>query len=326
MHSRTKRHLAADEITALLRHGLGPRVELREYTPFTDGTFSSVFALTLADGRRLVLKVAPDPELTLMRYETDLVHTEIEFYRRAASVGFPLPRLHAADADLGYLLLERLPGQSLDTARETLAPERLERVRHELGAACARLGAVTGPLFGYPRRDGRTRSRSWRTSFLAMVDDVLADAEDFAQELPAPATTVARILRRHAALLDEVTTPTLVHFDIWDGNVFVAPADPAGDGHQVTGVIDGERAFYGDPIAELVSLALLTEPEHQPGLLPGFLGRPLTENERTRLRMYRVYLYLIMATEGAPRGFDPAEHAETRRHVLQHLDRELTML
>ncbi|MEV2240808.1 hypothetical protein [Micromonospora sp. NPDC049891] len=57
------------------------------------------------------------------------------------------------------------------------------------------------------------------------------------------------------------------------------------------GIIDGERAFYGDPIAELVSLAVFAEPAGVPGPLPGYLGRDhLTDAERDRLRLYQMYL------------------------------------
>lgn len=323
MDGITKRRLTTDQIRELVRHGLGPPAELADYREFTDGAFSAVYALTLTDGRELVLKVAPERGLRLMRYEVDVAHIEVEFYRRAAAVGVPLPRLHAADPDLGYLLIDRLQGESLHTAKDAMTPAQLERVRRELGAICARLGRATGPSFGYPRRDGHTRSASWRTSFLTMVDDVLADAVEYRRELPAAADTIGKLINRHADLLDDVTTPTLVHFDLWDGNVFVV-ATP--DGYIVEGVIDGERAFYGDPIAELVSLALFRDPAELPGLLPGFLGRPLTDRERTRLRLYTVYLYLIMVTEGATRGFDPVEHEPIRRFTLERLDTELAEL
>jgi Ser/Thr protein kinase RdoA (MazF antagonist) len=184
-----------------------------------------------------------------------------------------------------------------------MPPAALAEVHRELGAVAARLAGVTGPRFGYPRRDGRTGSPRWSTSFLAMVDDVLADGVALGTALPAPAEDIARLAHAHARLLDEVTTPSLVHFDLWDGNVFVRPD---GAGWRVEGLIDGERAFYGDPIAELVSLALLRDPADVPGLLPGFLGRDLTAAERTRWRLYSLYLYLIMLTEGVTRGHDPA--------------------
>jgi aminoglycoside phosphotransferase (APT) family kinase protein len=156
---------------------------------------------------------------------------------------------------------------------------------------------------------------------------VLADAVEYRRELPAPAASIGRLFDRHADLLDEVTTPVLVHFDLWDGNIFVLPAAGTDrDGYAIEGIIDGERAFYGDPIAELVSLALFADPADLPGLLPAYLGRPLTDRERIRLRLYTAYLYLIMATEGATRGFDPAGHEPVRRTALALLDAELTAL
>jgi aminoglycoside phosphotransferase (APT) family kinase protein len=319
----TKRDLTTDQIRELLRHGLGPRVALESCREITDGTYAAVYAVDLADGRQLVLKVAPPPGLRLLRYEVDLMHIEIEFYRRAAAAGVPVPELHAADPDVGYLLVERLRGVSLQTAKDRMTPAQLAQVRQELGGICARLHRVSGPRFGYPRRDGHTRSTSWRNSFLAILDDVLADALEYRRELPATTAAIRALVDRHAGLLDDVTTPALVHFDLWDGNVFVVPA---GNGYAVEALIDGERAFYGDPIAELVSLALFGDPAQLPGLLDGYLGRPLTGRERTRLRLYTIYLYLIMVTEGATREFDPAGHEPVRRHTLDRLDAELAAL
>jgi aminoglycoside phosphotransferase (APT) family kinase protein len=317
----TKRDLTADQIAELVRHGVG--AEPASWYEITDGSYAAVYAVDLAGGPELVLKVAPDPGLRLMRYEVDLMHIEIEFYRRAGAAGVPLPRLYAADPDLGYLLVERLRGKSLHAAKDAMTPAQLERVRRELGGICARLHRVSGPRFGYPRRDGHTRSDRWRDSFLAIVDDVLADAAEYRRELPAPVDAIRAVFGRHAHLLDDVTIPTLVHFDLWDGNVFVVPD---GDGFRVEGLLDGERAFYGDPIAELVSLALFDDPEQVPGLLPGYLGRPLTDRERTRLSLYTAYLYLIMATEGATRDFDPATHEPLRLAVLTRLDETLASI
>jgi aminoglycoside phosphotransferase (APT) family kinase protein len=303
VRSLTKRDVPTGELRAVTRAAFGPDVELAGWQELTDGTFNTAYALDLSDGRRAVLKVAPPPGLRLLRYEADLMRTEAEFFERAAAAGVPVPAVHHADPDAGYLVLERLSGEPLYAAQRSMPPAALAEVHRELGAVAARLAGVTGPRFGYPRRDGRTGSPRWSTSFLAMVDDVLADGVALGTALPAPAEDIARLAHAHARLLDEVTTPSLVHFDLWDGNVFVRPD---GAGWRVEGLIDGERAFYGDPIAELVSLALLRDPADVPGLLPGFLGRDLTAAERTRWRLYSLYLYLIMLTEGVTRGHDPA--------------------
>jgi hypothetical protein len=75
-----------------------------------------------------------------------------------------------------------------------------------------------------------------------------------------------------------------------------------------------------------VSLALFDDPEQVPGLLPGYLGRPLTDRERTRLALYTAYLYLIMATEAATRDFDPASHEPVRLAVLTRLGETLASI
>lgn len=324
VRSITKRDLSRDEIAGLLRQALGAQVELSDVVEFTDGYFNATYGVSLADGRELVMKVAPPPELPLLRYEFELMRTEVEFYRRAAEVGLPLPVLRAADPDVGYLIVDRLRGESFETAKAAMSPAQETALRHRIGALAARLNTVTGDLFGYPRRDGRTRSTSWRTSFLTIIDDILADAVTYDRELPAPAETIGRLIHRHADLLDEVTRPALVHFDLWDGNIFVRPD---GDGFAVEGIIDGERAFYGDPIAELVSLAVFADPAGVPGLLLGYLGRDhLTDSERDRLRLYQMYLDLILVTEDATRCYPVEEYAPIRQQALAHLDAALSCL
>ncbi|WP_377272520.1 phosphotransferase family protein [Peterkaempfera sp. SMS 1(5)a] len=328
MESLTKRRPPRTQLQAWLHSALGPDAGLVEYTECTDGWFNTVYAVTLTDGREAVVKVAPPAGMKLMRYEGDLLYAEDHFYRQAAGSGMPQPALLHTDLDEGFLLLERLRGTPLDKVAGAMAPEALAGVRHQVGAAAARLHRVTGPAFGYIRRDGRTRSQSWRTSFLAIIDDVLADATELNTELPAAPDRIGALIHRHADVLDEVERPALIHFDLWDGNAFVLE-QPDGS-WQLEGAIDGERALYGDPLAELVSLAIFAEPEDSPGLLEGYAeaaGAPLRLDAagRRRLTLYRIYLDLILATEGATRGYGE-EHDGLRRLALEKLDAELGLL
>ncbi|MFJ4621707.1 phosphotransferase family protein [Streptomyces sp. NPDC088812] len=320
MDSATKRDLDRSEIQRVITAALGPTARITSLHEFTDGFFNAVHGVDLADGTRLVLKAAPAPDLKLLRCEADLMRTEHEFFRRAAAAGVPLPALRYADLDAGYLLLDRLNGTSLHALAPRLTPEQLYRIRRDLGRIGARITTVTGELFGYPRRDGHTRSPSWRTSFLTLVEDILADAVEHDRPLPMAADDIAALVRRHAPLLDDVTRPALVHFDLWDGNVFVD------DDLAIEGIIDGERALYADPLAELVSLLMFREPDAVPGVLDGFLGRALTDRERTRLTLYNVYLGLILVTEEAVRAYDPVEYAPMYRWATDQLTGQLRLL
>jgi aminoglycoside phosphotransferase (APT) family kinase protein len=292
--------LTRADVESVIHERLGAEAEVLEHEEFTDGFFNAVHAVALADGRRLVVKVAPDPDLKLLRYEKDLMLAEAEFFERAAEAGVPVPKVWHADRAAGVMIMDRLSGASLPKAKESMTRPELLALRREIGALSARIGAIEGSRFGYPRRSGRTMSDRWSTSFLSMVDDVLADAEEFGAELPRPAAAIRETVAGHRSLLDEVDRPSLVHFDLWDGNVFVERTDVD---WRVEGVIDGERAFYGDPLAELVSLLFVSE-EEAAAVFDGYLGREPTAEERRRLLLYQVYLWLILVVECEVRGFD----------------------
>ncbi|WP_199040735.1 phosphotransferase family protein [Glycomyces salinus] len=314
--------LSRTDVEDLVRDRLGADLEVTGHEEFTDGFFNAAHAVALADGRHLVVKVAPERGLKLMRYEVELMATEIEFFERAAAVGVPMPKVWHTDAEGGVMIMDRLKGVSLPKARERMSEaERLE-LRRELGRLGALINTVDGERFGYRRSDGRTESDSWGESFLAIIDDVMADIEEFGTVLPRPAAGIRSLISAHRALLDQVERPALIHFDLWDGNVFVEQGD---DGWRVEGLIDGERALYGDPLAELVSLKLCPA-EDQAAVVDGYLGREMTGDERRRLTLYQVYLWLLLVTECDVRGFDPEQTAHQYGWATECLVRDLAVL
>jgi aminoglycoside phosphotransferase (APT) family kinase protein len=249
--------------------------------------------------------VAPPPDLALLTHEVDLMRTEVEFYRRAAPAGVPVPRVEAelfgrdivgSDA----VFLSRVPGTDLYASREVVAPGVTTDVRRQAAEATARLHTVTGDAYGYPLRGSRTWQPTWRGAFGAMVDVLLDDARRTAFALPVPAETIADAMRRHADALDAVDRPALVHFDLWDGNIFHL------DG-RLTGFIDGERALFGDPVAELASLCLFRTLDDAPELFEGYLALAPTPSVRARHALYALYLDLIMLVEGPTRGYGGPE-------------------
>jgi aminoglycoside phosphotransferase (APT) family kinase protein len=299
MESRTKRQLSRDELHAMVREAFGSGAEVAAWSELPEGTYNAAYAVALSNPELdLVLKVAPDPTLKLLTYEVDLMRTEAHFYRRAAAVAVPVPEVVFADFSrrllaTDYVFLSRLPGSSLRTLRDRMSLEELGEVRTELAKLAARLHTVTGTAFGYPLRSSRSWQPTWRASFSAMVDDLVSDAVRLGSELPARPEGIAALLHRHDDTLDDVERPALVHFDLWDGNVFVDRAP--GGRWRITGLIDGERAFFGDPVAEFVSLALYRDlaeiPDSSPGTPPVRTRRP----PGSRLGPTRVSRSLVLA-------------------------------
>jgi aminoglycoside phosphotransferase (APT) family kinase protein len=307
--SLTKHPLAEAELRTLVRTAFGAQITVDRWSELTDGSYNAAFAVSLDDGRDLVLKVAPPPQLRLLTHEVDLMRTEVDVYRIAATAGVDVPAVVSADfrrtvIGTDYVFLSRVDGVAFDTVRDTMTAEALASVRAQVSTAATTLHRVTGVAFGYPLRDSESWQPTWRASFGAMVTDILGDAVRLDSRLPMPAARIGELLRDHADLLDDIDRPALVHFDLWDGNIFVRP-DPA-LGWRVTGLIDGERALYGDPVSELVSLGLFREFD-EATLAP--FGE-ITDRDWRRLHLYTTYLYVIMAVEGATRGWHSPERRE----------------
>ncbi|MFH9589149.1 phosphotransferase family protein [Streptomyces luteogriseus] len=294
--------------------GLDPG-RLAHLAPLTGGTYNTVEELRLTDGGRYVLKVPPAAAVPGLRHEKRLLVSEAEFYCSAARADVPAP--HEVSAGDDFLLMTAVPGEPWDG---TLTDAEQTALRTELGRQVARLHRVTGPGFGYPSGALGPLVPDWRTAFTAMFDAVLDDARRYGARLPRPVDAVARTAASAYGALDEVTDPCLVHFDLWRGNILVDRADA---GARIGGLIDGERMFWGDPLADFVSLALLGDIRQDEEFWAGYReagGRARFDTgARLRLALYRAYLYLIMLTETVPR--EAGE--EQRRWVQERVAPEL---
>ncbi|MGW1952754.1 phosphotransferase family protein [Streptomyces sp. NPDC001920] len=297
----------------LARAGLPPG-DLARLRPLSGGTYNTVEELLLTDGSRYVLKVPPAPTVPGLSHERELLVSEAEFYRHAAKADVPAPRVVTLGA---HLLMTACPGELWNGS---LTPAEQDSLRTELGRQVARLHTVQGPAFGYPSGALGPLAPDWRTAFTGMLDAVLDDARRYGARLPLPADAVARTLRAAHDALDEVTVPRLVHFDLWRGNILV---DRASGEARIGGLIDGERMFWGDPLADFVSLALLADIREDEAFLAGYReagGRAHFDvPARLRLALYRAYLYLIMLTETVPRAADAEQHRWVQETVAPEL-------
>jgi aminoglycoside phosphotransferase (APT) family kinase protein len=343
MRSPTQQLLRADQVAALVRDATG--ADVTRCAELGGGGFAAVWRDDLAEpvdvpgaapASTLVLKAAPPPATPLLAYEADMIAAEARYLRLVAegAPAVPVPRVvrqgrgGAVEGD--WVLTTFLPGTSLPD----LPPEAGDRVRHDVGAALAVVHGITGDRFGY---DGaRPHAPTWRAAFAAIVAALLDDAGRWA--IPAAHHAAGRVeaaLDRHGPVLDEVTRPALLHFDLWDGNVLALPAraeDPAGE-HRMSGLVDGERYLFGDPLVDLVSPALFRriedEPEHP--VLAGYAeasGAPLVLDEaaRTRLALYRVWLHLLMTVEMPSRGMVGPDADRRRDLTVRLLEEDLTRL
>ena len=316
--SPTQRFFSAAEVAAAVRAAFGDTA-IASAARLPGGSFGTAWRVDLADGRRTVLKIGPDPAARILVYERGMLAAEAEYLRLVAKGApeVPGPRLLYEGPD--WLFMTWIPGTPLPDLPDgaDTAP-----AREQAGAAIARLHGVTGGYFGYA--GDRPRADNWADAYAGMIDALVEDAAAWGVELPVPAAELSAVIDRHRPLLTTVTTPVLLHFDLWDGNVLATVRDGVA---RLDGLVDGERYLFGDPMIDFASPWMLrdifAEPDHP--FVRGYQSvRPFPVDDDT-LRRYafaQLYLYLVMVVEVPSRGMD-AEQERWRREVCGGLVREL---
>ncbi|ASR55787.1 phosphotransferase family protein [Cellulomonas sp. PSBB021] len=307
--------------------------ELAGATRLTGGFFATTYRARLTDGRSVVVKTAPADESRLLTYEADLLRAEALVYGVGADrPDLLLPSVVTTDFSRSVfpgdvVVASWLPGVPWDRAGFGAPGDdpRAARAQRELGALMARFHRVAGPRFGYLVDASGLVGDTWPQAFGRMVDALLADAVRWGVDVPDQRVRAA--VAAHQDALAQVTSPVLVHHDLWPGNLF---ADP-GTG-ELLGVIDPERALWGDPLLDLLGADQAGSDALPAGLLAGYAeqaGAPLdvgSPGAVTRLGLYRVLWSLIWIIEAAPRGYD-AEFATWYVGTARtHLDAALARL
>ena len=356
VESLSKRTVDRPTLDAIVEAAFGPQAAIAEARELNEGFFNAAFRLRLADGRDVVVKASPPPDVELLTYERDIMRAEAEFFRHAAGAGtgegagtgadtdaplpppIPLPQLLYAGFDRtlidgDFIVMSAVDAVTWHSLEQTLDGTATAALRRELGGYAARLHTVTHPQgrFGYPAVEELSGS-SWPEAFAAMFGAILHDAERFATELPVPIAQLKALPERHADALAAVQTPVLLHFDLWPGNVMVAghAANPNDGAPRISGLIDGERMIWGDPLMEFIGMDVFGRADLDPDVAAGYLGAGGTidrspDGER-RVALYHLYMQVLLLAEMTPRGYtDPGYleffGRECPKRILDYVDR-----
>ncbi|MCA9989281.1 MAG: aminoglycoside phosphotransferase family protein, partial [Anaerolineales bacterium] len=205
------------------------------------GWFNAAYVVRLADGRAVVLKIAPPAGAEILQYERNIMATEVAAMRLVRqNPAIPVPEIYFYDdtydlCDAAYFFMAKVEGDSLARVKADLPQETQAALERQIGAIIREVNTFPGSYFGLEGNPD-LRADNWKGAFIKLIEAVLADAaaKDVAFDYSYDALRAA--IHRHASALDEITAPCLVHWDAWDPNFFVK------DG-QINGIIDFERAM-----------------------------------------------------------------------------------
>jgi aminoglycoside phosphotransferase (APT) family kinase protein len=311
--SASKTRIGPDQAQLAVETAFDGKVSLAGSSECQEGWFNAVYRLELSDGRTVVLKVAPPPGFRAMRYEHNLMDTEVSMLRLVrGKTGVPVPEVLFWDESCSMLpspffVMEACPGTLLSELRPRLDDPAEHVIDARVARHVASINALAAPAFGRPERTA-ARHAKWSAAFADLVEEHLSDAKDADVELPLPADEMVNLVQDQAQHLDVVTDPRVVHWDLYDSNVFVDA-----DSLDVVGLIDFERVLWADPLMEAQFLGK----RQNDGLVAAY-GNPLFDQASAveRRRLYDMCLYLVMIIECAYRNYPTDDIEKLARACL----------
>ena len=254
--------LADDQIVAILERCFGSGARSLSIQEIGGGTFNEAYLIKVSEKENVVLRVAPSPapdiywdDVGLMRRE----HTTFPFFASIASL---IPTTILADfthqiVARDYVLQTFLEGERWSDIEDELTEDENIVLWQQCGEIVKRIHSTTGEQFGYPY-PGK-QFANWHDVILDRFFRVAQSLKEYESDLPSFAT-ITNLVNSTPSIFNEVHTPSLLHGDLWTFNLLVRREN---ERPLITGVLDTERAWWGDPLADWIMFCLSIRNEDQ---------------------------------------------------------------
>lgn len=275
-----------------------PERGIPEIEELTEGMCNVAYKLTYEDGFRTILKIASPIKSGFLTNECNLMDAEVMAMKLVArNTDIKVPEVYTYDTTRSlcegdYFFMECMDGINWISVIESLAEDVNVRLRRRTGALQKQLTAISNDKFGLLGDIWHEFAGLFDFIYF-LINNVLHDAEKRGVVIGVPKNEIIDLLTKDKSVFEEVKKPTLVHWDMWEGNIFVK------DG-EITGIIDWERAMWGEPYMD--------EPfrhhKRNKDFMEGFGVLELSKVEMRRIYWYDILLYLTMMTEVTYREYE----------------------
>jgi aminoglycoside phosphotransferase (APT) family kinase protein len=260
------------------------------HDPINHGSVNIVCPFTSLSGKEYVIRAHPK------QVKNEYFYAESEVMKLASSVGVPVPQTILVDdtrsvVPFDYMVSTKINGQVMKVvvqADPALHPTYLKQIGYYLGL----LHKVKTQGFGFfdneKAKEGELLGiyNNNIDHYLAALDSDEAFHNDNKSHLDPSMVKKAIHVLKNKIDLATCENPTVVHNDIADWNTVV-------DGDMVSGIMDWDESFSGDPVFDFATTSLFYSDEQMEHLKTGYLEtNVLPENYQEKYNLY-VIRYVI---------------------------------
>lgn len=275
-----------------------PGKRISSCTELTEGFCNVAYLITFQDGEKKILKIAAADNHGYMSNEINMMTAEVsamQLLQDKLSAKVAKVDLHDNSKTIcsgEYFFMDCLDGENYFHLKNRLSEKEQQNLDFQIGHLVREFTNISNDFFGL-LGDVEHRFPSLYELIHYMLNNVIRDADRKAVKYFISGNKLLALLERDRYIFDQVTTPCLVHYDLWEGNIFVKDM-------QVHGLIDWERALWGDPLME----DRFRRHTRNSDFLKGFGIESFTDAQQRRIYWYDIILYLTMMTEGIYREYE----------------------
>lgn len=312
----TKNRQSEEKIRVMAEKALGKTIDTFQVKELAGGLCNAVY-LVIANDQSMVLKIASPKEVMTMRHEVDYVPIEARILQTfQEQLHLPIPQVIYYD-DTGitcpepYFFMTYLDGEPLAHQNPKPSPEELADIKYQVGKLNQEISSLTVPYYGVPAMP-KTYTAKNSIFVKNLFEMLLWDARDAGVEIPeiTPEELLA-LIEEFAPVLDLAERPCYIHTDTWEGNILVK-------NNQFVGLVDFAAVLFGDPLMNHDFHDFSPFPNED--FLRGFGKREFTNEEWTRIVIYKIWQRLGMILEDGFRGYDnPDQYAWVKSEFTKEI-------
>lgn len=304
--------ISTEVLSTIIQHHRPGLAENAQFTPIKTGKFNTSY-MVQAGEHKMVLRIAPPDDAVFVFYEREMMRQEPQLHALIrAETNVPVARIFAFDdtqtiINRNYILMERLPGRPLSEMNHVDYDYVLRQIGHDL----SQVHALHATRYGYlGAHKPMEPQRNWVDAFAIMWHKMIDDIAEIGFYDEAESRAMRRLLDQYLSLFDRPLAACLLHMDVWHQNILV---DNEGT---VTGLIDWDRALWGDPEIEFAVLDYCGIAE--PAFWEGYgVERDVSPEAQVRQIFYLLYELQKYIVIRCGRLHNPGSAQQYKHQVMQ---------
>lgn len=248
MNKRSKlyKELSYSEIKNILEDYFGGNINF-DFNLISGGLFNTTYKIKINNEKEIILRVGPINKELLLKFEQNLMLSEIQVYKLCEEKGIPCSKViyHSNDNKIinrEYMIVEYIESKPL--LQIDIPKDKEREIYKKIGQYIKKINSIEAKKFGRVFDVYNDKGFDlWSEYLKSEILDVTSRLKEFNLIDTHLFKEINSIVDKYKETLDEINEPKLIHNDLWAGNILI---NYNNDIYDVVAIIDADRAIFGD--------------------------------------------------------------------------------